>query len=330
MLELQHLENLKKSKNLLAFSAGGDSSALLFLLLENNIKFDIAIVDYNIREQSKDEVIYANELANKYNFKCFVHHAQTINSNFEAKARDIRYSFFETIISKYNYTNLLTAHHLGDRLEWMLMQFCKGAGCAELAGMRSLQKRKNYTLVRPLLNYEKEELLTFLNANANKYFEDETNQDQSYKRNSFRHKIAIPLLKEYKAGIKKSFSYIDEDVDNLVKDIKIKKINQFAYFKSSNNKRNDIYNIDKYIKTLGYIITTHERKLLKENKTSVISRKFIINQEHGYIFIAPYTKDIKLSKEFKEKMRRLKIEPKLRFYLASDTEAVKFLSLLLA
>ena len=54
---------IKNQKNLLAFSAGIDSSALFFLLLEQNIPFDIAIVNYNQREQSKEEVSYAKELA---------------------------------------------------------------------------------------------------------------------------------------------------------------------------------------------------------------------------------------------------------------------------
>ena len=44
---------LKTKKNLLAFSAGIDSSALFFILLENGIEFDVAIVDYGIRKSSK-------------------------------------------------------------------------------------------------------------------------------------------------------------------------------------------------------------------------------------------------------------------------------------
>ncbi|MFK5937771.1 MAG: ATP-binding protein, partial [Sulfurimonas sp.] len=63
MLKKTTLETLASSKNLLAFSAGGDSTALLFLLLENNIAFDIAIVDYGLRLQSKEEVSYAQSLA---------------------------------------------------------------------------------------------------------------------------------------------------------------------------------------------------------------------------------------------------------------------------
>ena len=63
---------IRNQKNLLAFSAGVDSSALFFLLLEQSIPFDIAIVDYNLRVQSKNEVSYAKELALKYNKSIFI------------------------------------------------------------------------------------------------------------------------------------------------------------------------------------------------------------------------------------------------------------------
>ena len=69
MLKNSSLEKLLNSKNLLAFSAGVDSTALFFILLQNNINFDIAIVNYNIRKQSKEEVEYAQELAHKHNLK---------------------------------------------------------------------------------------------------------------------------------------------------------------------------------------------------------------------------------------------------------------------
>jgi tRNA(Ile)-lysidine synthase len=310
------VSNLKNTKNLLAFSGGGDSTALFFLLKDMNIDFDIAIVDYGIREQSKDEITYAKEIANCYNKKCFTLDATAIDKNFEANARVIRYNFFEDIIKKFNYDNLLTAHHLGDRFEWMLMQFCKGAGCIEIAGMQSVEKRDNYTLIRPLLDIEKSELLNYLNKNGIKYFEDETNLDENYKRNSFRHNISNPLLEKYKDGIKKSFEYIDADRDELIKDIQIIQIDDFAYFKSSNSKRADIYTIDQYIKSIGNLMSASERELLKNNTTVIIGRKYLVNQDKGFVFIAPYVNQtIKMDKEFKEEMRSLKIDAKLRVYL---------------
>jgi len=164
MLENFSLTNLRNKKNLLAFSAGVDSSALFFLLIKENITFDIAIVNYNVRDQSIDEIKYAKDLALIHNLKCHIYSAPIIEKNFESKAREIRYNFFEQLIKEYKYENLLTAHHLGDRFEWMLMQFCKGAGCAEIAGMTRISQRDNYTLIRPLLHLDKKELLVYLNV----------------------------------------------------------------------------------------------------------------------------------------------------------------------
>jgi tRNA(Ile)-lysidine synthase len=163
-------KTLKSSKNLLAFSAGVDSTALFFLLLESDIKFDIAIVNYNLRTQSKLEVQYAKDLAKKYNKKIFIKEIdknevdKIKQNNFEAKAREIRYDFFLTCIDENSYDTLLMAHHLGDRLEWFLMQLSKGAGLYELAGMKSVEKRDSYSLIRPLLHVSKDELkITFIN-----------------------------------------------------------------------------------------------------------------------------------------------------------------------
>jgi len=330
MLHNKTKKELQASKNLLAFSAGGDSTALFFLLLENNIPFDIAIVDYDLREQSKEEVAYAKELANRYNLNCFIHTAQNIETNFEANARKVRYAFFETLIHEHHYDTLLTAHHLGDRFEWMLMQFCKGAGCAELAGMSEKTSRDTYTLYRPLLHVDKQELLEYLHVKNITYFEDASNIDEKYTRNTFRHKHTKPLIEKYLQGIKKSFAYIDSDVENLIEQSPLKKVNALACFKKTPTKRNDIYLIDKYLKSLNHLMSGDEKKLLQEKQTAVIGRKYIVATMAEYVFIAPYVEAKNMSKNFKEKMRLLHVEPKLRGYLATDAEAVEFLSLLLA
>ena len=324
MLKKSSLTHLQNKKNLLAFSAGGDSTALFFILLENNIDFDIAIVDYNLREQSKEEVKYAQNLANKYNLTCHLLTAKTIKKNMEANARTMRYDFFEKLIENNNYHNLLTAHHLGDRFEWMLMQFCKGAGCAEIAGMQVFQKRDNYTLLRPLLHLDKKELLQYLQTKDIKYFEDESNLDENIKRNEFRHNYSTPLVNKYLSGIKKSFEYLDEDINSLLDEIELETIEDFAYFNSSTNRRSDIFAIDKYIKSLGHIISAKEREILKNSTTIILGRKFIVNFNKGFVFIIPYSNQkIVMQKSFKEECRKLNIEPKLRTFLAQNSTAFK-------
>ncbi len=324
---------LTQGKNLLAFSAGVDSTALFFLLRDAHIPFDIALVDYGIREQSKQEVAYAKELAQNFQCKCHIFTAPRITRNFEAQARTIRYNFFEELIAQYNYTNLLTAHHLGDRFEWMLMQFCKGAGCIEIAGMQMIQTRNNYTLIRPLLYQDKSDLLEYLHKNNIQYFEDDSNNDLSITRNKFRHNYARTLLDEYKEGIAKSFSYLDKDIQELVVDTSVQQYKDLGYFKATPSMRSNIIAIDQYLKARNHIITASEKLLLEDlysNKSSVLGRKYLVSYHKPYIFITPFKTKTPLPKVFKEKMRKLQIDPKLRVYLYLDAEVEAFVSGLLA
>ncbi len=328
MLEKTTKELLQSSKNLLAFSAGGDSTALLFLLLQNNIQFDIAIVDYGIREQSKEEVGHAQKLAEQYGLRCYVKNAEKLEKNFEAQAREIRYGFFNELIEQYHYDNLLTAHHLGDRFEWFLMQFCKGAGCVELSGMQKVEKRQSYTLVRPLLHVDKKEIIKYLTTHNIKYFEDETNSDEKYTRNYFRHNFSEVLLAKYRSGIKHSFEYMEQDVKNLIEELDVKVINKLAYFELK-DRRTNVYYIDQYLKSIGHMMTANEKKELFEKENCVIGRKYIVSQEEKFVFITPYVEAKDLPKKLKEQFRELKVPVKLRGYLASDVEAVELVSLLL-
>ena len=316
MLENKAVTLLKGKKNLLAFSAGGDSTALLFLLLKYKIKFDIAIVNYKTREQSLEELKYAKELAKKYNFICHSLDAPKIKKNFEANAREIRYNFFENLVAEFSYENLLTAHHLGDRFEWMLMQFCKGAGCAELSGMNLEDKRSTYSLIRPLLHLEKEELISYLQKEKILYFEDETNSDETIQRNYVRHNYAQPLLKEFRSGIKKSFEYLDEDRELIIENQAVKSIDELLYIQRAATKRSDIYTIDKELKKLGYMMSASERELLKKETTLTLGRKHIVHFHTHYIFIVPtLSTKVEMPHKFKEECRVLKIEPKLRAFL---------------
>ena len=316
MLEPEILCVLRNSRNLLAFSGGGDSTALFYLLYEQKIEFDIVHVNYHTRDISDDEASYALNLAKKHTKKAYLYNAPKIEKNFEAKAREIRYSFFHTCIDENSYDNLLTAHHLGDRLEWFLMQLSKGAGVYELAGMKSIEKRNSYKLIRPLLHVSKSELLDYLKKRDILYFEDESNYDESFKRNYFRHNFSEPLLKEFSKGIKKSFQYLDEDTQ--LEDVEVLHVKELSYFKTLKNRRHNILYIDKILKERGFIIRQGDREALKSKNSHIVGRKYIITTMHNYTFIAPYQKEI-MTKEFKESCRKLKIPEKLRPYLSTDT-----------
>jgi len=318
---LDHIDNLKKKRNLLAFSAGVDSTALFFLLQDFKIKFDIAIVNYNKRTQSKDEILYAKKLATLYNKKIFIKDVFLDNSNFEKNARDVRYNFFEEIITIHNYQNLLTAHQLNDRLEWFFMQLSRGAGVVELLGFEEITQKKNYNLIRPLINISKDELLDYLTKNGIKYFVDESNFEPKYQRNIFRKNFANQFIKSYKKGVIKSFKYLKIDKDELLNIKILFQQNNFYILKMGKSDNENIRIIDKIIKKLGMLLSFAQKQEILKTKDCVVGGKISIVITDK-IFIAPYIKQT-IPKKFKEIYRIYKIPNKIRPYIYNQNIDVK-------
>jgi tRNA(Ile)-lysidine synthase len=315
---------VKNQKNLLAFSAGIDSSALFFLLLEQNIPFDIAIVDYNQREQSKEEVSYAKELAIKYSKNIYLKDVTLdANSNFEKNARDIRYSFFKEIINEHSYENLITAHQLNDKLEWFMMQITKGAGLVELIGFNDFEHKENYKIYKPLLQITKEELQNYLKQNNLKYFIDNSNFDEKYKRNFFRHNFSDKLLEEFKEGIKKSFDYLQKDLNSLnIQDRPKKKIKELEIFVNQKDDNLNIRTIDLSLKRRGILLTNAQRNEILKQKEITISNKINISMNENNIWITPML-NITMDKKFKELCRVNKIPKNTRAYIFSENIDLK-------
>ncbi|WP_323659192.1 tRNA lysidine(34) synthetase TilS [Aliarcobacter butzleri] len=307
---------IKESKNLLAFSAGVDSSALFFLLLKQNIPFDIAIVNYNVRVQSKNEVNYAKELALKYNKQIFIKEVKLeTTSNFEKMARDIRYKFFEEIIDENSYEILITAHQLNDKLEWFLMQLAKGAGLIELIGFNEFEQKENYKIYKPLLDITKKELENFLKQENIKYFIDNSNFDEKYKRNYFRHNFSDKLLNDYSNGIKKSFKYLQDDINSLNIEIKpIKNFNELEIYKNQKDNNLNIRIIDNSLKKRGFLLSSAQRKEILKQKEITISHQINISIKEDFIWICPNVSSI-MDKKFKEICRINKIPKNVRNYI---------------
>ena len=311
------LSHLKGKKNLLAFSAGVDSSALFFLLLENNISFDLALVNYGTRENSDKEEAHAQALADKHHLRCHSIKAPKFASHFEKSARDFRYTFFEALINTHYYDTLLTAHQLNDQLEWLLMRFTKGAGVSELIGLESVSQRNGYRLMRPLLEQSKEELLSYLQSNDHPYFVDESNSDEKYERNKFRKQFSDALMAEYKEGIKRSFEYLRKDKEHLEKEFETiyatKKLRLIKLYDLSAK----IKAADLILKELGYLLSASQRQEIEKEDSLVIGGKWAVETQDNILYISPYS-TVDMPKEFKEKCRVLKLPQKIRAYCFSE------------
>ena len=321
MIESNLIKLLKDSKNLLAFSGGVDSTALFFILQQNSIPFDIAIVDYNLREQSKEEIDYAKELATKFNKRVYISSAPKYNNNFEAKARAFRYSFFEAIIAEKGYNNLLTAHQLDDKLEWLLMRLSKGAGVLTLSGMQKIQKREEYNIIRPLINTTKDELLKYLDTNKIKYFVDKSNFNIKYERNQFRP-IAKDLLKYGKEGFNRSFELLLNEANIIKRGFNLKFKEKELRVIELKSKEYAPYALNFYLKELNYLISYNEQILILKQNSIVVGRKWAVEIVDNILYIAPFIK-IPIPKKIRENYRKLKIPPKIRGYIFSNKISLK-------
>ena len=305
---------LENKKNLLAFSAGVDSSALFFLLLEKNIAFDIAIVNYGTRLNSEKEEQHARNLAKKYNLTCHTIKAAPFTSHFEQNARNFRYDFFDTLIEKHNYDNLLTAHQLNDQLEWFLMRLTKGAGVSELIGLEEISRRKKYTLIRPLLQYSKEELQTYLDSRDLPYFIDDSNSDEKYERNRFRKAFSDPLIAEFKEGIKRSFAYLNKDKERLEKAFETVYADKALRIIRLHSETAKVKAVDLILKELGYLLSASQREEIEKEKSLVIGGEWAVEMIDDLVYIAPYLNS-NMPKKFKEECRVKRIPAKIRPYL---------------
>jgi len=307
-------ENLKNKKNLLAFSAGVDSSALFFLLFENNIRFDIAIVNYGTRKESDEEEVHAKALAKEHQLFCHSIKAPKFDTHFEQKAREFRYEFFESLITIEGYDTLVTAHQLNDQLEWLLMRLTKGAGLSELIGLEETSTRENYTLVRPLLSYSKEDLLSYLEENNYPFFIDESNTDNRYERNLYRQQFSDPLMAKYQEGIKRSFDYLKKDKDQLEANFEPLYVKESLRIIKLHTSASKVKAADLSLKTLGYLLSSSQRQEIENETSMVIGGNWAIEIQNDLLYIAPYM-NIAMPKEFKELCRKNAIPSKIRPYM---------------
>ena len=309
----ESLTHLRRSKNLLAFSGGIDSSALFFLLIEARIDFDIAHVNYQTRTTSQEEALHAQKLAQKYAKKCHVLTCNLPQNNFESTAREARYAFFETLCCDNSYDTLITAHQLDDRFEWLMMQLCRGAGVVELIGFKEQERRAHYTLLRPLIHVNKSDLRDYLQHNNLPFFEDSSNEDVRYTRNKFRHHVCAPLLKTYASGISASLDFLEKDARSL--EGTFCRTEKDLYVFTCKDDLHDSRMIDQAMKRLGIVMSQKQRQeALKPN--SVIGGKIAVGRNKTLGFIAPYTKE-SIPKAFREKCRLCKIPQHIRAYMYS-------------
>ena len=209
--------NLDKNKKyLLACSFGPDSMALFDMLLNEGYEFDVAHVNYGVRKEAREEteslVKYCYE-KNK-NIEVLLIKKNEITSNFEAKARELRYKFFKSLFDDKGYDALLVAHHQDDVLETYFLQRQRG-GYVEHFGIAYKNKIFGMTVLRPLLEYSKQQLLDYDNERNVPYGIDSSNLGNDFARNVIRHNIVETMKDFEKENVLEEIKKQNVEIDAL-------------------------------------------------------------------------------------------------------------------
>ena len=193
-------DNLYDESVVVATSGGPDSMALLYLVnsLKEKLKLDIvcAHVNHKLRKESDDEQVMVKSFCEENGISFEILTIDSYNDdNFHNDARIKRYDFFEKCVKKCQAKHLLTAHHGDDLMETILMRIVRGSSLKGYAGFALKSSRDGYTILRPLINYTKGEILSFVLDNNIPYAVDKSNEKDVYTRNRFR-KYVLPVLKK--------------------------------------------------------------------------------------------------------------------------------------
>jgi len=298
-----------------ALSGGVDSMVLLDILnnLELNLNIVISHVNHKKRDESDIEFNTIKSLANSLEipFEGYIVKKRE-KVNFHDDSRNQRYSFFKAVAQKYKASKIIVAHHLDDQVETTLMRLTRGTSFSGYGGIPEIRKDRNISIIRPLMEITKEEILNYAKKYNITYYEDSSNKEDVYTRNRYRHNI-IPLLREENPNLNEKiiqFKDYIESADIVLNRIKDEFLKNNCFYNNVNLKTfNDLDKIIK-IKVLQYLVniaTNNQVEVSYEqynsmiklclsnnpNKTISLAKKYNFVKEYDYIYVIKKEKIIK-------------------------------------
>ncbi len=286
------LSDLDKTKTYaLACSGGIDSMVLLDLLLKNAFQFCVIHCNFQLRVPvCNEEEMALKSFCEGYKIPYF---SMRFDTNSESKkrkesiemvARKLRYYFFNSIKEIWSYDFLLTAHHQNDSAETQLLRIIKGTSIDGLKGIAF----KNKNIIRPLISFNKKEILDYAVLKKIKYFQDESNFENVYQRNKIRNQI-IPIIEEINPNFLEAFEKLSFNAV-LYQDV-LNEITSSLVFDFEKNETIDLnsYKDKSYLSLIVYEILKKYKptndQILKLSKAlfSTEKKQFFIDKHLFYV-----------------------------------------------
>lgn len=202
-----------QTPGVIALSGGPDSVALAWmattLLRSGHVGgLCLAHVNHLLRGNDSDaDEAFVAQLGRDWGVDCRTTRidvrAEAAGENIEAAARRLRYAWLAQIARETGAAWVGTGHTADDQAETVLFRLVRGSGLQGLRGiprMRRLDGDGSITLLRPLLDVSRRDILAFLETHSLSFRVDLSNEDRTLARNRLRHEV-LPILKEQNSAI---------------------------------------------------------------------------------------------------------------------------------
>ncbi len=207
-LKYIHNEKLFHSSQRILLAVSGGADSMLMLHLFTNAGFSVAVAHCNFRlrgSESDGDEQFVSEYCDNHNLAFYVKHFNTQDYSvekgisIEMAARDLRYAWFDGLLSKHGFDFLATAHHQDDVIETFLINLSRGSGIKGLSGIQP----KSGKIIRPILFTNRTEILEYCTRFKIDFRTDSSNLDTVYKRNLIRQQI-LPLLEQVNPAFRRN------------------------------------------------------------------------------------------------------------------------------
>lgn len=193
---------------LLAVSGGADSLALAHacsvLAASGWGRYSVCHVEHGLRgDEALRDLQLVQDFCSQYNLPFYAEHVQAADMarkqhlSTEDAARRLRYAVLRRYKTQLGAGAIVTAHHLGDQAETVLLKLLRGAGIDGLSGMRAQAD----DIIRPFLTLPKSLLQEYCKLYNIHCAYDSTNADTAYTRNRVRLELLPYLERNFNSAV---------------------------------------------------------------------------------------------------------------------------------
>ena len=180
---------------IVAVSGGADSLALAFLTklfaFKNNLRPKYYIVDHKLRKESTKEAFKVKKILSSLdiNSQILTVRDKKPQNRIQSFAREKRYNLLFSKCKKFKINNLVLGHHVDDLFENFFLRMIRGSGLKGLVSLGESAQIQNINLIRPLIKFDKKDLLFISKFVFNFYVSDPSNHDPKFNRVKIRNFI---------------------------------------------------------------------------------------------------------------------------------------------